>query len=74
MSNDVLWSAPRLDPGIGFDAWVLDASDASRLFAAVRSVPLGTGGIVRQEQEDFLKALEIASQPQSRHSLLIRML
>jgi hypothetical protein len=73
LSNDVLWTAQRLQLPIGGDAWILSSSQTVSVLEAVKKVPLRHDRGLRKEQQDLLSALQAAANQDSRYRVLVTM-
>lgn len=73
MSNEVLWSARRIEPPVGGDAWILGASEAA-IF--LREANKGLRGnhdrALADEGKKLAEILKAASDEQSKFLLLVR--
>jgi hypothetical protein len=73
MSNEVLWSAKRVEPPVGGDAWILGASEAA-IF--LREANKGLKGnhdrALLHEGKKLVEILKAASDEQSKFRLLVR--
>jgi len=71
MSNELLWAAECMQPGLGSDAWLLNAEESSQVLEAISRVepPKGTGRTLIQYNA-LRRMFEVATQTRNRRILL----